>query len=64
MKNFYFLLEIIFAIGVAINIICCILSNFPFNIVFIILTIEYFLFFILSAVKYEKYKLINKNNTL
>lgn len=61
MKKFLFLLlEIVFAIGVAVSIIFCILSNFPFNIVFITLTIGYFLFFILSAIQYEKYKLINK----
>lgn len=56
----FLVLEIIFAIGIAVNIILCILLSFPFNIVFIILTIEYFLFFILSAIHYEKYKLTNK----
>lgn len=52
--------EIIFAIGVAINIILCILFGFPFNIIFITLIIGNFYSFVFSAIQYENLKLTNK----
>lgn len=60
-ERFLFLvLEIVFAIGVAVNIICSILFGFPFNIIFITLIIGNFYFFIFSAIQYENLKLPNK----
>lgn len=59
--RFIFLVfEIIFAIGVAANIIRCILFSFPFNIIFITLIIGNLYFFIFSAIQYENLKLPNK----
>lgn len=59
--RFIFLVfEIIFAIGVAANIIRSILFGFPFNIIFITLIIGNLYFFIFSAIQYENLKLPNK----
>lgn len=59
--RFLFLVfEIIFAIGVAANIIRSILFDFPFNIIFITLIIGNLYFFIFSAIQYENLKLPNK----